>query len=741
MPKISLQLKLLIFFILIASVPLILVDLVWFNTSRNEAIKTASFEVQRINDQTNKQVKDFFTKQINHLSAFASLDSVINYNSSLPSTDILSLVRQNKEIQELQLLDSNGTNILQVVNGRKLDDNELKSATDTAQLISTVLATDDIYIGDVSLDSDGKPVIMLATTVNTASSTSSRQRFIIAIVKLADFFATFKNLKTAHSVYIVLSDRQGRLLVDHNETGLSLQSSIDEAYVNKLKQHFLGSTDIYHSTHEENGEALIYYSADLLSQWNIISQIPLEGTLSTIRDLEGITIILFLLTLAFVFVTGYFVARNIVKPIGQLKSGSKLIGQGLFNQPINIKSGDEIEELADSFNAMSNKLRETFDKLDNINFELYSQKETASAERNKLSLILSGIHDGVIVVNRNRQVIVFNSAAEKITGRTAQFAIGRNIQDVFRLFDKTTEILPEEYSPIRNDDFEGVTYSKNELKLDAESDKETIINLLAEHITEGRQVGIGCILSLHDVTEKHHLEAMKLDFVSMAAHELRTPLTAIHGYLTLYREENKEKLDTQQTFLLDSLGTAADTLTNLVESLLNVTRIDRGVLVIYPKTMDWVTIVNNVMKDFFVVAFQKKITLKFMPPTQLLSQVAVDPLRIREVLTNLITNALNYTHDGGTVTVTVEQIGNEVITHIEDTGIGIPPEAAPKLFRKFYRVSNEFSSTKQGTGLGLYISKSIVELHHGRIWVTSVLGKGSIFHFALPISNIRTLAA
>ncbi|CAN5198776.1 hypothetical protein BH09PAT2_BH09PAT2_03160 [soil metagenome] len=729
MLKISLELKLLIFLILIASVPLIILDLLWFSTSKSEAIRTASFEVEQINAQARIKIHKFFLSQSEQLRIYTKISALYPEDTDV-TIELKAVLHSNPAVSELQLVDNKGIVLIDIFNDNFLKKNKLN--VDIALIKRYINITKTEYISDIMVDTDGKPYIILAMPVVSKSSKSISAKILVEKIQLTEFLATLGQFKTTHLADLFIIDPEGKLITAFYNNQDAKKSIVTAADLKKLTQHFTKSTDVYQMTRDE-GDSLMYYSNDPYAFWGIIAQIPLEGTLSTIRNLELFTIVLFLSTLAFVSTAGFFMVKNIVTPIQQLKFKTQSITAGQFNQQITIKSGDEIEDLANSFNSMSYKLKESFDKLDSTNKELYLQKETVASERNKLSLILSGISDGVIVTDRQRNIILFNMAAGKITGCTASMVMGKPLSEVFRLFDKKKEILPTEFCPIRSDDFEGVTYSMNELILESNRDQKTVVNLLSGHIAKGLQVGVGCILSLHDVTEKHNLEAMKLDFVSMAAHELRTPLTSIHGYLELFLEENKGKLNADQNLLLNSIGRAAVNLSNLVESLLNVTRIDRGVIVIKPTKMDWLAFIQNIMSDFFPRAMKKKITLGFTPPAEKIVFVYADQLRIQEVFTNLLNNALNYTHEGGTITVIVEQTTNAIVTSVTDTGIGIPSDAIPHLFGKFYRVSNEFSASQQGTGLGLYLCKSIMDMHKGDIGVRSEVGKGSTFYFSLPL--------
>jgi signal transduction histidine kinase len=265
--------------------------------------------------------------------------------------------------------------------------------------------------------------------------------------------------------------------------------------------------------------------------------------------------------------------------------------------------------------------------------------------------------------------------------------------------------------------------------------REAWVNLAAVQIAEGRSVDLGCLLTLHDVTAERQLEEMKLDFVSMAAHELRTPLTSIQGYLSVLMTQAARKLTPEERTFLSRVKISADQLVALVENLLSVSRIEQGALTVHLTPTDWLPLVTQTVADFAHRAREKKITLTLRRPPRSLPKVLVDPLRITEVLTNLLSNAMTYTQPGGRVQVSLEVQPGAVVTHVTDTGPGIPKEALPKLFTKFFRVAGKLEQGSKGTGLGLYISKAIVEMHRGRIWVESELGKGSTFSFALPVAS------
>lgn len=361
------------------------------------------------------------------------------------------------------------------------------------------------------------------------------------------------------------------------------------------------------------------------------------------------------------------------------------------------------------------------------------------AERNKLSITLSGITEGVFVVDKNGIISFFNQASEKIFGVKSSLVLGKKADDVLRIEDDDGKISVEYFFPKEKLSKDMVTFSRNGVKIDQPDGRVVYADLIAANIVEGEGVNLGAIVTLHDVSKEKDLEEMKLDFVSMAAHELRTPLTSIRGYLSVLQEEIGDKLKPEQNSFLEKAFISSTQLAALVENLLSVSRIERGSLQIQAQPTQWEPLVEEAFKNFLPQAEERQVSLKYVAPKERFPLVLVDRFRISEVISNLLGNALNYTPSGGAVEISLELNKNEVITHVKDTGPGIPESALPKLFTKFFRVSGVLEQGSKGTGLGLYISKAVVDMHKGRIWVESTLGKGSSFSFSVPISQQQSL--
>lgn len=240
------------------------------------------------------------------------------------------------------------------------------------------------------------------------------------------------------------------------------------------------------------------------------------------------------------------------------------------------------------------------------------------------------------------------------------------------------------------------------------------------------------------------LDKLKDEFVSLASHELRTPMTVIKSYIWMLLEGRVGNLSEKQKSYLGKTYISTNRLINMVNDMLNISRIESGRLTIEPKALLLPSLIQEVIGEMRTRAEEQKILLTFAPPQNQVADVFADADKIKQVLINLIGNSLKFTPEGGKILIICEQKDGYVAVHVVDSGKGIKREDMDKLFKKFNMLGGNYltKQTGQGTGLGLYLSKSLIELHKGRIWVASEgEGKGSTFSFALPVlSNASVMS-
>lgn len=342
--------------------------------------------------------------------------------------------------------------------------------------------------------------------------------------------------------------------------------------------------------------------------------------------------------------------------------------------------------------------------------------------------IISSLNEPAIIINSQQKILFFNTAAENTTGIIAKDAIGQPIDTIVKFYNEKTSVPYSLYSKAPEDEKQ----LSQKLTLQKENGDRSEILLKITKNALGTKDNV--LVTLLDTSGEKQLEEMKVDFVSMAAHELRTPLTAIRGYASLLQMHYAANLDESAKELLIRLLVSSTNLANLIDNLLSVSRIERNTMMIELKPIDLTIIVKDIFSSFKQQALTRKqnFTLNM---SDNLPMVMADPFRIGQVFINLIGNALTYTPDGGDITVTVADRKDHLEISVQDTGEGIPKDALPRLFTKFFRVSGSLEQGSKGSGVGLYITKSIVESHNGKIWAQSTLGKGSTFTFTIPVAT------
>lgn len=447
------------------------------------------------------------------------------------------------------------------------------------------------------------------------------------------------------------------------------------------------------------------------------------------KDLNLLTFFsstLIFLSIVITAIASFWLSRKLTLSLDELSSETDQSITNNLNYQLKITGTDEIGHLGTSINTLLKKLKDSSQK---NNY----QQNLLSLEKKMFELSLSRIKDPIIVLNPERRVLYLNQAASNFLEVDLNQVLKKPLKEIITISDEKSVIPDTVYAPTKATSTNQEVFDKKPVKIKTIF-KELFAQLSSVRFPEGAPIGVGTILTFHDTTKETQLEAMKMDFISMAAHELRTPLTSIKGYISVFINENKNKFTPDQMMFLQRINISSQQIMALVENLLNVSRIERGAFAVNLVAMDWVANIKKCVAELNDRAKEKRITLSFQDPATIFPQVRADPLRINEVLNNLITNAIKYTEPGGKVTIWLEKNSDSVITHVSDTGHGIPKEAIPHLFGKFYRVPGRLELAQKGTGLGLYIAKSIVDLHHGKIWVNSEIEKGSTFSFTLPIA-------
>lgn len=373
------------------------------------------------------------------------------------------------------------------------------------------------------------------------------------------------------------------------------------------------------------------------------------------------------------------------------------------------------------------------------------------AEKSQSDIILNAIEDGVVVIDEKRTIRLFNPAAARLTGWPQEEATDITYANVLHLTDEKNVEYTAANNPFERVFVEGKTIRDNKAQLITRSNKSLSIMLSVSPLFDHNQKVSGVAGVFRDVSEERQEERQRAEFISTASHEMRTPVAAIEGYLALAMNDKISHIDTAAQGYLQKAHEATEHLGKLFQDLLTSARAEDGRLSNHPVVVEMSKFLEDLTEDLRFTAEKKSLGIEYVVGTtgaavdqttegsarvvQPLYHVQVDPERLREVITNLFDNAVKYT-DKGKISLGLTGDANVVQLYIRDTGVGISPEDTPHLFEKFYRVDNSATRSTNGTGLGLFISRKIVELYNGKIWVESQSGQGSTFFINLPrLSN------
>lgn len=354
---------------------------------------------------------------------------------------------------------------------------------------------------------------------------------------------------------------------------------------------------------------------------------------------------------------------------------------------------------------------------------------TVAEVRAESEALFRSIGDGAIATDEFGHITRINPTALDILELTTDEAIGQWFPRIIRILKPDGTPLPLIERPIVRMFLSGQAVTEKALYVTKNGRTVPVSITVSPIILDGRPVG--AVQVFRDITIENEIDRMKSEFISLASHQLRTPLSTIQTYAHMMDEDYMGDMNADQRRALHTIITATNTMNELIGMLLNIARIESGSIAVNSKRLNASSIVQDVSKQLSLNASSKNITLKFHPPEQAV-WLQADILILKEILLNLIGNAIKYTPPDGEVTVKVAARPNDVLFTIKDTGIGIPQQAQEKIFSKFFRAQNVVRQETTGTGLGLYVVKGLVSTLHGRVWFKSEENKGTTFYVSLP---------
>jgi signal transduction histidine kinase len=422
---------------------------------------------------------------------------------------------------------------------------------------------------------------------------------------------------------------------------------------------------------------------------------------------------------------GVALSLSITKNLRELREGTIRFANGDFSRRINLNREDELGQLATTFNQMAERQRESYQRL--------------AFENRRDEILLESIGEGLIVIDAKGNINLINKPALHLLDLSADSdVIGKSIHKAFDLYPQNgkhalTSAHRPELATLRT-----LKQRADILSFHKKEGKPLFISIEANPVVLDEQP-LGAIVVLRDVTHEREVDRMKTEFISLASHQLRTPLSAIKWYTEMLLSGDAGKLKGDQHDFAQNIYDSCERMIDLVGSLLNISRIESGRIIIDPKPTDLGELIGGIVTDLKAKVEERQQNLVISIHKDL-PKINIDTHLIGQVYLNLLTNAIKYTPKGGEITVFVSRKDDNIISQVSDNGYGIPEAEQKKMFQKFFRAQNAVKVETDGTGLGLYLVKAIIESSGGKIWFKSAEGKGTTFWFSLPVKGMKARA-
>jgi len=507
------------------------------------------------------------------------------------------------------------------------------------------------------------------------------------------------NLFALNGVDLSIIDSNGIILSTSEKMIPSIVGQ--KIYQTEVNRALLGTRDEAVRIDPKTGHRMKYLALPIKQGNNVLGAVfmkaSIEDVYDTIHRINKILMTGTLIALVFTAVLGFILSSTITKPIKEITTQAAGMSKGNFDQQVKIYGDDEIGRLGETFNRMSERLKEAID-----------QNEE---EKKKLSSILTHMSDGVIATNERGKIIVVNQRALEILGMDEKQVIAKQLDQVF------LDI------PIPKND-ESVFYEypyENEVK---------VLKMTFNMINSVHHGEIGMIIVLYDVTKEQKLEQMRKEFVANVSHELRTPLTTIKSYLEALEDGAIEDTNLANRFIKVA-SHETDRMIRLVTDLLQLSHLDDK-RKLNKSLVSIKEMIEDVVDRFSFQCKQREIDLSVNLPDYL-PAISVDRDQIDQVLDNLLSNAIKYTKKQSKITVSAKLEKERLYIEVADTGMGISKKHLTRIFERFYRVDKARSREMGGTGLGLSIAREIIRAHQGDIYIESEVNQGTKVIFYIPI--------
>ncbi|MCX7956456.1 MAG: ATP-binding protein [Endomicrobia bacterium] len=688
--------KFIIIFLAISTIPILILS-IQTNRILKPSLRTIHLELhtKTISNIATK-IKSYFGIVSNTLPFVEEIISRTDVDWGYKQDTLESLMETNKEILSISIIDKSGKEKVKIYNPDMLTETKLEDFSQQT------------FFEQFKESSDARLFKLFSSDkFYLLNSFFKKSNFYLRVVlSINNLFDEIKETKVGKTGFITILSSEDSSLIFSTYDNKNFAEEIQKIPILETakKSLSIGSKEMFIG----NDYYIVSYIFLPNINWIILlSQTQQEAYLPTkILTRQTTNFIFLLLIISAIFSS--LIAAGISQPIMKIINASKEVASGNFNISINIKTYDELEILGETFNYMAKRLNEYAEiQLDKI-----------IAEKTKTEAIIFSIKDGIILTDYNGSILLINNRAKEILNID-------KLDENANIF----EVLNEKIKPV----IQNVLQESNKIfEIDLSTENSTkYFQVTSLPVSTPKNEKIGIVSVLHDITLEKELDKLKDDFLHSITHDLRNPMTSIRGFIKFLYDGIAGQISEQQKKILETMDRASFKLLNMINDILDIAKLEAGRMELNVEKTNLPKIISSVIELLQPQYERKNITLNFENKTNDL-EIYCDVKLMERVYINLIGNAIKFTPEGGKIVVGLDKFDNYIESYVEDNGEGIPKEYLEKIFDKFGQVKNK---TKGGTGLGLTICKCIVELHKGKIWVESELGKGAKFIFRIPISQ------
>lgn len=738
----SLQTRLFLQFILIGLLPLVIVFLLILFTTQQQFIDRSLASIEGIADIQEEHLNSILDDYITSSRLVGSrtqmrieLDNYLNTSStqSLEKVDIIltQAIASGTSIESISLYDIQNSLIYSSDSAvaEMVDEDILRSARDQHRLGKVFKDEQNL----IKIDTYGPIYNEQGEIIATSRIVSSAS----PLLKITD---DYTGLGETGEILLVQKNASADAVVINPlrfDTGASLQRAIFSSQIEKPTIVAISGTE----TILKDGKSFDYRGEPVYAvtryidsaDWGLVVKVDVLEVDSYSDQITTIFSLAFLLTLLAVFAVSFLIAGRISKPITGMINQTEKIANGAFSDEVSNES--EIKELAalsDSINRMSRELGGLYEGLDR---KVKDRTRSIELEKAKVESILSYVGDGLILLDAKGNVSFINNSATKILGITDHL-----IQEDFRKVLNFSKIDSDE--TLLSEDIDRIYLSKSKkrkvvqrksyLSLSGRK-KVACVFTVSDYFVKNKREGV--IIIFRDITEELRIDKVKSEFVSLASHQLRTPLSVIRWFSELLISGDSGELNQKQKLYVENIYKSNLRMLDLVNSLLNVARIEANNFIVNPEYVLVREVIDAVISGFKTELDKRGIAIEIQGSDE--SKIFIDRDIMRVIIENLLSNAIKYSYEKGKIDIIIEEDKKNIYINIRDYGLGIPAKQQSRIFEKLFRADNASEHDTDGNGLGLYIIKGIIEQIDGEIKFSSKEGDGTTFIVRLSKDGIK----